>query len=301
MVVALGIICAGLDTSAGTYARPTPFPTLSNPTSGNDASFAISKPHEDEQVSNGLMFVLGAVLPFLLLLGWAYFSYRCYLPTKALEWFHGATLVLCGSLALMMFLVVSLKHAAGRLRPDFAWRVDNNSDIEDGRKSWPSGHAGMSAQGMTCVTLQIAAQLKVFAAPGRHGSFAKLIASLAPQVLGLWISITCTQDRHNFDDVLAGYIIGMVSAVMVHLIIFHPLSNEECDMPRRREQPTQASSDAEEAAPTPSDVGEQNYQDSIGQSALEAPSDVADPKSDAVDPQSAKRSWCLSSVEGTPV
>lgn len=208
---------------------------LSSPSSGTNASFAISKPFADpESVSTAVLCVIAFVVPVAFYL--AFGIYRR--TTDGYEKMHAATLALCAALSLTTLVVAALKVTGGRLRPDFLDRVrldkaDPGHDREHlGRLSWPSGHAALAATGMACLSLQAAGLLRTFAA---GGNLTALVVVLIPQILGLYVAVSRTLDyRHNFDDILAGYVIGCTSACLVFLVYFHPLSGPRCGTPRSR-------------------------------------------------------------------
>ncbi|KAJ3108387.1 hypothetical protein HDU97_001512 [Phlyctochytrium planicorne] len=140
----------------------------------------------------------------------------------------------------------------GRLRPDFLSRCQYSTElmactgdaakVEDGRKSFPSGHASYSFAGCTFLTVHLLSLLEVwpvvtgsmkfdikgvllpggptrgmprdYPATGRTWRFA---VAFLPLFLSGYIGISRLQQYiHHPTDVLAGSIIGALIAVAVH-------------------------------------------------------------------------------------
>lgn len=162
-----------------------------------------------------------------------------------------AVLGLFQALLLNSIATDALKTLAGRKRPDFfamcdyagyrsvnasnvtdlqAWISKENivagalgsmsrcraapSAISESCKSFPSGHASISACGLGYLTYVLFAFFWRFREPGataggggRDVLFSA--AALVPAAIAGWVAVSRTQDNwHNFSDVLAGSIIG---------------------------------------------------------------------------------------------
>ena len=87
----------------------------------------------------------------------------------------------------------------------------DTANLSDSISSFPSGHSSLSFAGMTFATLVL---LKMF----RVSDFGTLGGMLcfSPLVLASYIAITRVQDyKHHEDDIMAGFIIGTASAVII--------------------------------------------------------------------------------------
>lgn len=145
---------------------------------------------------------------------------------------------------LELFLVDIMKLYAGRLRPDFLSRMADagfteetvgkhsprtdpeyfctltrgHRAVREGRLSFPSGHSATSCAIFTVTTFYMLAHLRPFA---RQGSLTRLLISLSPMLLPVFCSVSRTRDnKHNFSDIVAGFFIGLVSALLVIATVF---------------------------------------------------------------------------------
>ncbi|GET88028.1 phosphatidic acid phosphatase, putative [Leishmania tarentolae] len=142
------------------------------------------------------------------------------------------------SIVMESCVTAVLKVYAGRLRPDYLSRLkeagytssmshlpdpqtnpdfycalmDTHPALKEGRLSFPSGHSSTSFAVFTVVSLFFVAHLRPFA---RHGSFTRLIFCLLPITISLMCAVSRTRDnKHHFSDVVAGSLIGIVSAFL---------------------------------------------------------------------------------------
>ncbi|GAA5880964.1 hypothetical protein JCM3774_001489 [Rhodotorula dairenensis] len=157
---------------------------------------------------------------------------------RSLHDVHHGLLVLFSSRSLMRIVVESLKNRVGRLRPDFFARCEWDAVahactgaldlVKDGRRSFPSGHSSTSWQAMLFVALYLAGKNGAFAlaAPFPKSGFlqSRLLrfgVVVAPLFLGTWICVTRLEDhRHHPADVVAGSLIGAVSALVMYAIYY---------------------------------------------------------------------------------
>jgi membrane-associated phospholipid phosphatase len=129
------------------------------------------------------------------------------------------------SVTLAMLVVDAIKVYAGRLRPDFLARlrregynetstgVDWCAAGKGGRVSFPSGHSAISFAAFVPFTFYVLHMLRVF----RRGGVPlwRIVLGLVPQILPITVAVSRTRDyRHNFDDVLAGSLIGIACALI---------------------------------------------------------------------------------------
>jgi membrane-associated phospholipid phosphatase len=134
---------------------------------------------------------------------------------------HHAVLGLAEAFAFTLLATVGLKHAVGRLRPDFLERCQplpdgtcrgDPEDIREGRRSFPSGHTSLSFAGGTFLALYLWGKLRPFRS---GGALWKILLILAPVAAAAAVGATrVTDHRHHWEDVLGGALIGAGFAVL---------------------------------------------------------------------------------------
>ncbi|KXN87438.1 Putative lipid phosphate phosphatase 3, chloroplastic [Leucoagaricus sp. SymC.cos] len=240
---------------------------------------SISHPHKPSQIGSVLNFAIALYVPLLFLI-----ISGCK-KRSLLEIHHGALALLAGR-GLARLITEYLKHKVGRLRPDFLARckwdkvaklcTGKASDILDGRQSFPSGHSSTAFAGMVFLSLWIAGQTaglcpsvtpSVKWLPSRMGTF---ILTFIPLFWAVHVAVTRVEDyvcvmslscfsflltvhshqRHHKEDVIAGSLIGIVSAILCYLLFwpspFHSKSfsassaTEPRDLYEARYQPRRA-------------------------------------------------------------
>ena len=189
-------------------------PQLHDPT----ISYPHTPPHL-QQVPAGLLWRLSLPLPLLLVLPLALVRPPRGVPAARLlcELWLGVT----SSVACALFLVCFVKAAVGRLRPDFLARCNPDANlvctgaaslVEEGRRSFPSGHSALSFAGLGFAALALYARFAPVATP-RLGKLWKLVLALLPWLLALSVALSRLQDYwHHWQDVLVGSLIGHACA-----------------------------------------------------------------------------------------
>jgi diacylglycerol diphosphate phosphatase/phosphatidate phosphatase len=140
---------------------------------------------------------------------------------------------LCASVGLTWIVTSGMKNVIGGIRPDFvarcwpdgnqAWvsegvpRCSGENDVvQQGRKSFPSGHTSMSFSGFVYCSLYLAAWLRIGRDEGRIGRWDgtwKLCVVLAPTVLAIFVGLTRIHDYwHHWEDVTVGALLGTAFA-----------------------------------------------------------------------------------------
>lgn len=102
--------------------------------------------------------------------------------------------------------------------------------LNEGRRSFPSGHASSTFAGLGLASFFLAGQMKTF-----DGSFYihKLVIFLLPFVASCFVGLTRIWDhRHHWQDVLVGSLIGIASATAIYFFYFPSLASAKCDEPR---------------------------------------------------------------------
>ena len=140
---------------------------------------------------------------------------------------------LCASVGLTWVVTCGMKNVIGGIRPDFVarcWPDGNrvwaavgvpscsgaNDVVQQGRRSFPSGHTSMSFSGFVYCSLYLAAWLKIGEQDRRLGRWEgiwKLVIVLAPTILAGFIGLTRIRDYwHHWEDVTVGALLGSAFA-----------------------------------------------------------------------------------------
>ncbi|KAK8643515.1 hypothetical protein V6N13_012808 [Hibiscus sabdariffa] len=156
---------------------------------------------------------------------------------------HHSVLGLLFAVLITAVITDAIKDAVGRPRPDFFWRW-KRSDIKEGHKSFPSGHASCkysslfvyakmpilsspilfractagSFAGLGFLSLYLSGKVKVF---DRKGHIAKLCIVLLPLLAASLVAISRVDDYwHHWNDVFAGGFLGLVVAAFCYRQFF---------------------------------------------------------------------------------
>jgi diacylglycerol diphosphate phosphatase / phosphatidate phosphatase len=159
---------------------------------------------------------------------------------------HVSLLGLAIALILTEFLTSLAKNAIGRPRPDLLDRCipapgtpettlvgvevctqTDSHKLQDGFRSFPSGHSSFAFAGLGYLALSLAGQLGALR-PG--AAVLKLLVCLIPIVAAAGIAISRLEDyRHDPYDVSAGSALGMLVAWLSYRRYFPGLRTENCN------------------------------------------------------------------------
>jgi len=214
LVVVTLLIVSGLISLATPYDRYLPL---------NDPS--VTYPVQADIIPDWLLIVLAVIVPMLVL-----FIFQLCLRNR--HDFHHALLSLAAAHALNLIVTAALKVIAGRYRPDYIGRIGQN----DARQSFPSGHASTSFAGLIFLCLYLFGKSKVYSEHSAVGLL-KGLGSFSPFFVCTFIAISRTMDyHHNFDDILAGAVLGTAFAFIGYFLYFPSLFDSKCDLPRTKRE-----------------------------------------------------------------
>jgi len=197
-----------------------------------------------ERVPNTLLYLIAFVAPLLL-------QWLINIATVRSWWdAHISALGLVLSLTLAGSLTQVVKITVGRPRPDVISRCNpdagtvdptfglssvaicHQSDrhiLNDGFRSFPSGHSSLSFAGLTFLSLYTAGKLHLF---DTRGHTAKTWLSVLPLFGAALVAVSRTMDyRHHWQDVLAGSILGIVMAHFAYRQYFQSLASKVSHLP----------------------------------------------------------------------
>ena len=116
-----------------------------------------------------------------------------------------------------------LKLYAGRPRPNFTEMTKAGYAV-DAYKSFPSGHTATMFNSMLFLSLLLYGEFKIFVG---NGSLSKMLLCSLPLLFACIVGISRTRDYyHNFDDVVAGALIGSVLAYFTYCSKFESLTSK---------------------------------------------------------------------------
>jgi len=191
------------------------------------------------------LFLISTVAPIALIPVVNYYTLKSYWDIH------------CGYIALVLSLTMTgsitnlVKVTVGRPRPDIIDRcqpVPGSSDhpvyglsnstictqtdsaiMNDGWRSFPSGHSSLSFAGLGILSFYLAGKLHLF---DKRGYQVKAWASLTPLVGAALVAITRTMDyRHHWEDVLVGSTLGFSIAFFAYRQYFPSFASIHSDEP----------------------------------------------------------------------
>jgi diacylglycerol diphosphate phosphatase/phosphatidate phosphatase len=170
------------------------------------------------------------------------------LPNRSPHKVHVALLGLCLSLLTTSFLTDIFKNAIGRPRPDLIARCKPDPStphntlvtiavctetsphlLQDGWRSYPSGHSSFAFAGLGWLSLFLASQTHCLRPRASHIT---VLLCVAPLVGAALIAISRLEDyRHDVFDVVSGSVLGLVVTAFNWRRYFPSLWASDCDEP----------------------------------------------------------------------
>ncbi|KAJ5753352.1 uncharacterized protein N7511_007505 [Penicillium nucicola] len=196
--------------------------------------------HERVPVLWSVLFA--GVVPFLIILTWSAMCRSGVQKTQV------TVLGLLVALMLTSLLTDIIKNAVGRPRPDLlsrckpsrgtpnnalvAWTVctePNQHILQEGWRSFPSGHSSFSFAGLGFLSLFLCGQMHVFRPRTDLG---RCLLAFVPLLCALMVAISRLDDyRHDVYDVTCGGLLGMLIAWFSYRRYYPPLRSVLCDIP----------------------------------------------------------------------
>ncbi|KAL9890949.1 phospholipid phosphatase 5 [Glossina fuscipes] len=207
-------------------------------------------PRRRDYVSPAALLLAVVLGPFLVTLLHLIF-------TKDQRDFRAANWSWTLSLCLNGLTTSLLKVSVGRPRPDFFYRcfpdgivrksdhvtddlldsfncTGNLYDVNEGRKSFPSGHSSFAFAGFGFIAFYVAAKLNAFNRRGRGESW-RLFISITPLFIAALVAVSRTCDyHHHWQDVLVGSIIGLSVSHIVYRQYYPSIFSMNCHQPYPR-------------------------------------------------------------------
>ena len=231
----------------GTYMEPRYHEFLVE-----DISLQYSYKAESETAVTMLpLIMISVVFPISQFLACSLLSRYAATLTRKIWDAYAGMLALLGSMATQLMVTCILKNICGLPRPDVLDRCQLIPEIsedlklvtveacenysreyttsmailQEGFRSFPSGHLSTIFCGMVITSLNIAAKLQVF---DKRGISFKVLLALLPLMVACFVSCTRISDnRHFLRDVIGGSLIGATIGVWFYLQYFPSVFNLE--------------------------------------------------------------------------
>ncbi|WRT70585.1 uncharacterized protein IL334_007583 [Kwoniella shivajii] len=164
---------------------------------------------------------------------------------------HNSVLGLVMSYTMTGVVTQVIKMSVGRPRPDLIARclpaagaadhpvfglstidICTNTNLlilNDGFKSFPSGHSSLSFAGLGYLSLYLAGKMHLSDVRGHR---TRAWFALSPLLGGTMVAISRTEDnRHHWQDVLVGSLLGLSIAWVSYRTYYPRMSHKQCHLP----------------------------------------------------------------------
>ncbi|GAA5883830.1 hypothetical protein JCM3774_002885 [Rhodotorula dairenensis] len=199
----------------------------------------------NERITFGECIVYAGIIPLVLMALIALVWRRSFWDL------HASILGLLLSVSLTTVFTQVVKVCVGRPRPDLIDRcqpvqgatnaavyglatvalctVQTGHIIDDGFKSFPSGHSSFAWAGLGYFSLYLAGKMHLF---DHRGYTIKAWVAIAPLIGATLIAVSRTMDyRHHATDVIAGSILGALIALVTYHLYYPSLFSAKCHLP----------------------------------------------------------------------
>lgn len=198
-----------------------------------------------ERITFGECIVYAGIIPLVLMALIALVWRRSFWDL------HASVLGLLLSVSLTTVFTQVVKVCVGRPRPDLIDRcqpvegatnaavyglatvaictVQSGHIIDDGFKSFPSGHSSFAWAGLGYFALYLSGKMHLF---DHRGYTVKAWVAIAPLIGATLIAVSRTMDyRHHATDVIAGSILGALIAFTTYHLYYPSLLSPKCHLP----------------------------------------------------------------------
>lgn len=195
-----------------------------------------------QRVSSGENILFAGVGPLVFMIIWA------MVARPGLHKAHVTILGLFISLFLSSLITDIIKNAVGRPRPDLIDRCKpapgtpehdlvtisvctetNHRRVQDGWRSFPSGHSSWAFSGLGYFALFLAGQLHIFRP---HADLVRFLIFLAPLIGASLVAVSRLADyRHDIYDITCGGLLGILVAYFSYRRYYRSLLHPKCDVP----------------------------------------------------------------------
>ncbi|KAL2607512.1 hypothetical protein R1flu_026085 [Riccia fluitans] len=169
-----------------------------------------------------------------------------FIKRRSVRDFHNAFLGLGTAIALTALLTDSIKNTVGMPRPDFFWRCfpdgvavykaskevlchGDPTEIKDGYKSFPSGHASWCYAGLGYLSFYLAGKLGIF---DKRGRTLRVFWIFLPLLVATLVSVSRVDDyQHRWVDIIFGGLVGFVVAYFCYRQHFPSFFSETAGYP----------------------------------------------------------------------
>ncbi|KAL7411444.1 phosphatidic acid phosphatase type 2/haloperoxidase [Mrakia frigida] len=101
--------------------------------------------------------------------------------------------------------------------------------LNDGFKSFPSGHSSLSFAGLGLLAFYLSGKLHLFSTRGHK---ARAWLALLPLLAGIMVAVSRTMDnRHHWQDVLVGSLLGLSISFITYRGYYPPLAHRHSHLP----------------------------------------------------------------------
>ncbi|KXZ45577.1 hypothetical protein GPECTOR_53g163 [Gonium pectorale] len=141
-------------------------------------------------------------------------------------------------------------NLVGCLRPSWltVLKLNDPSEADEARLSYPSGHSAYMFFSMTVVSLYLVGKLELLHRPSQL-LFLKAVLVVAPLALATFVAVSRIADyKHNPADVNAGCYIGMACGAFAYFLNYPSLFDPTSGLPKRRGAAAERAAAAHRAA-----------------------------------------------------
>eukprot|EP01101_Sappina_pedata_P003335 TRINITY_DN13578_c0_g1_i1.p1 TRINITY_DN13578_c0_g1~~TRINITY_DN13578_c0_g1_i1.p1 ORF type:complete len:305 (-),score=70.20 TRINITY_DN13578_c0_g1_i1:38-847(-) len=218
---------------------PTDRFQMTLPSQSADYLGSINRTHVDNEV-----FVFSWTCPMFIFTPPVFFAITQYWYRSSHD-LHSSVLAFSSGGSMLLLSTGFFKKTFGFLRPDFLSRCkpDENMKctaeesfyLQDGRMTFPSGHASMSWFSFGFLALYLCGKLRPFDGSRSHSAFARSVIVMFFPLFATYVCATRVADfRHFLRDVSVGSLLGIVWALISYHLFYPALWKSDSEYPFER-------------------------------------------------------------------